>query len=162
MGNIMSPVLKFGVLDVPYTAQGFKDAGVRKPKGGMTDNITVGDVAEILEAKYGIMEFFWDENSDRIGQVLLDAVEGAAESAAMGAPATADPYAQGLSEIESMFRDMLTRRELDGRVDGVPTMAAQEGHSKRFKRPHKRRKERPSFVDTGLYQGGFRAWVDDK
>jgi hypothetical protein len=39
-------------------------------------------------------------------------------------------------------------------------LAALHGVSHRFKHPYARRARRPSFIDTGLYQNSFAAWVD--
>lgn len=138
-------VLKLGVLDVPYQEEG----------------VTTGDVAGFLESKYGVVEFFWDTHEEELGQVILDSLEGSMESMLMGAPDTADPFASGLATIESKFRDMLTSKDFDGKIAGVPTEAAKSGYSKRFKKPGKKRGPRPSFIDTGLYEGSFRAWVND-
>lgn len=154
-------VLKFGVLDIPYgDAKSYKEVGRKKPKhlGG---SATTGDVAEILEKNYNIMEFFWILYGDKIQDALIDSMEGAAESIAMGAPSTIDPYGEAASTIESLFRDMLTQQKMDGQP-GIATQAAKDGVSHRFKNPYAKRQPRPSFIDTGLYEGSFRAWVDDE
>jgi hypothetical protein len=44
-------------------------------------------------------------------------------------------------------------------IPGVPTLAAQEGRSSRFKKG-KGKGPRKSFIDTGLYVGSFKSWVD--
>ena len=137
--------LKLGVLDVPYQNEG----------------VTTGDVAGFLESKYGVVEYFWDTNEEELGQAILDGLEGAIESMVMGAPVGADPYATGMTKIEEKFRDMLTSKGFDGKIAGVPTAAAQSGKSSRFKKPGKKRAPRPSFIDSGLYEGSFRAWVGE-
>jgi hypothetical protein len=161
MGDIMTDIiLKFGVLDIPYgDAKSYREVKRKKPKtiGG---SATTGDVAEILEARYNIMEFFWTLYGDKIGDALLNSMEGAAESILLGAPATLDPYGSATAEIETLFRTMLTEQKMDGQP-GVATEAAKEGVSHRFKQPYKKRPPRPSFIDTSLFEASFRAWVDD-
>lgn len=154
-------ILKFGVLDVPYgDAKSYREVKRKKPKS-MNGSQTTGDVAEILEKKYNIMEFFWNLYGDKIGDALFDSVEGAAESVLMGAPATIDPYGSATAEIETLFRGMLTEQKMDGQP-GVATEAAKEGVSHRFKHPYAKRPPRPSFIDTSLFEASFRAWVDDE
>jgi hypothetical protein len=66
------------------------------------------------------------------------------------------------AEIEERFKDFLSLQEMDKLgVPGVPTEAAKKGKSSRFKRRRsKGGAPRPSFIDTGLYQSSFKAWVD--
>lgn len=138
--------LHLGVVDVPYA-----DAGGK----------TTGDVAEILEAKYHVMRIFFQLNDKKIVKYLEDGVRGHVENIIMGGPASGAPFAEGLGKIESRFRDFLSRKEMDSLgYPGVPTAAALRGVSHRFKKPGSRRAPRPSFVDTGLFQSSFRAWVD--
>jgi hypothetical protein len=83
---------------------------------------------------------------------------GAFETRAMGGPVV-DPYASAGQNIENAFRQFLSLKEMDKLgVPGVPTQAALEGRSKRFK-SGKGPAPRPSFIDTGQYQSTFRAWV---
>jgi hypothetical protein len=64
-------------------------------------------------------------------------------------------------KIEAKFRQNLSSRKYDGVIPGVPTTAAQRGISHLQQRPYAKRSSRPSFVDTGMYQRSFRAWVED-
>jgi hypothetical protein len=140
--------LVFGVNDVPYSGPG---------------SVTTGDVAEILEARYGIMAFFWDNHQDDIVGQLEEALQGKIDNLLMGAPSSNSMFAAGdLSGVEQMFRAFLDNREMDGRVPGVPTQAALAGVSHRMKRPYlKSNPERPSFIDTGQYQSHFVASVEE-
>jgi hypothetical protein len=137
--------LHLGVVDLPYA------------NGGKT----TGEVAQILEDKYHVMELFVEE----IGlTAITDALEKSAKDALAdligGAPVS------GLSltlaaeeEIAAAFRVFLDQQELDGVVPGVPTQASLKGVNHRFKRPYvKTNPARPSFIDTGLYQASARAW----
>lgn len=140
--------LHLGVNDVPYTKYNLGK--------------TTGDVAQILEAKYGIMAAFV---SIREG-AILNAIEGGIaktlETALIrgGRLPKGGPLAGAMSAIEHDFKQALAMQMLDGKIPGVPTAAALRGVSHRFKRPYVRRPQRPSFIDTGLYQSSFRAWVD--
>ena len=135
--------LHLGVMDVPYA----------------TGGITTAGVAQILEDKYGVMDGFVFLYEPEIHDALDDSVAGAIESLMAGAPPDIDPFGSGTSKIEKLFRDYLDKEEtnLIG-ATGVPTAAALAGKSKRFKRNSG--PPRPSFIDTGLYQASFKAWVD--
>ena len=135
---------------------------------GVTDDLpyahggkSVFDVAEILEAKYGVMQFFWDTHGQEITDELGDAIVGSFESALQGAPPSPQPYAAASSEIEKMFNLFLDRKEMDNKVPGVPTAASLGGVSVRFKQKRKKsRGARPSFENSGLYAASMRSWVD--
>lgn len=146
----MSLRLHLGVADVPYA----DEAGT-----------STGDVAEILESHYDIIGTFYDRHEADIIAVLEDAMAGALENRLSGAPAPARPLAGAESKIEEMFRKFLSAREIEQPAHGVrpytiPTMAAIMGISHRFKGKKNKKGRRPSFIDTGLYQNSFRAWVD--
>lgn len=149
----MPLTLHFGVIDVPYA-----QAPGAKPRAGRFE--TTGDVAEHLEREYDIMQHFYDWHGQQVADALHDGLVGTLESYAMGAPVRLDPFTTGVSKIEDEFKTFLSLKEMDMRVPGVPTMAAQRGVSHRFKNPTKRRAPRPSFVDTGLFESSMRAWVD--
>jgi hypothetical protein len=147
--------LHLGVTELPY--QSPPTTKTRGKKTG-TGAQTTGDVAEILESRYHIMTLFFEEKQAAIIQALEDSVESALQSILMGAPATLDPYGSATATIETMFRQFISQKGLDGVVPGVPTAASLLGISKRFK--NRRNPGRPSFYDTGLYSSAMRAWVD--
>lgn len=160
--------LHLGINDVPYSRsyapQRTRVGGTLRPaRPPAGDNrMSTGDVAEILEARYGIMQFFWDRYGDEIREVIADALRGRMENQLMGAPTTDELLPVGsLSKVEEMFRSFLDNREMDGRVAGVPTGAARMGVSHRMLHPYARRAERPSFIDTGQYSTHFRAFVTE-
>lgn len=143
--------LKLGVVDIPY-------AGAPGSKGQTSQ--TTGDVAEILEAKYGVMAYFADRHTDDIAGALTEAVEGSLENLMMGAPPSNDPFGAATGKIEQMFRKFLDDEEMRGQP-GVPTKAAQRGINHRLARPYAHENpRRPSFIDTGLYQNSFTAWIE--
>ena len=160
--------LHLGVIDVPYAAPATTING--RPSRAKLPNKTTGDVADILEAKYHVMEVFDEFHRQDIIREMERSLAAATKRlaikqqlAAAGARARItrndmDPYLDAEAQIGRMFRDFLTNREMDGLFMGVPTKAAQQGRSQRFKRG--RGPERPSFVDTGLYEDSFRAWIE--
>lgn len=133
-------ILTLGVLDIPYK----------------TGGVSTGDVAEILESKYHVMEVFAGTHIDDIANDLADSVAGALETLMAGGPVQADPTIAAMGTIEKRFQDFLTHEEMAG-WPGVPTQAALEGRSSRFK--GKRGPRRPSLIDTGTYLASFKAWV---
>lgn len=157
--------LVFGVLDLPYAdAASYSTVGSKKPrKRKSRGSITTGSVANILEARYHIMETFYELHGDFVLAEMINSYEGVLESIEMGAPSTIDPAGPAAQKVEARFREFLFRREMDGLgIPGIPTKASLEGHSKRFKKSKARRSSRPSFIDTGLYEGAFRMWLDEE
>ena len=139
--------LHLGVVDVPYE-EGEK---------------STGDVAEILEQEYHVMELFTEEvGSEAISNAFAQSAQRACEDLFSGAPATSlNLTYEATEEIASAFRVFLDQRELDGVVPGVPTQAALKGVNHRLAHPYaKSNPERPSFIDTGSYGASFRAWTD--
>jgi hypothetical protein len=151
--------LMLGVVDVAYS------------NGDGTT--TTGDVAGYLEDEYHVMRTFLEIYEDQIGEFLADAMVGEIESLAQGKPVTifgkdvnthlGDRVISGASvngKIEEAFRDYLDAREWQG-VSGQTVDAADAGINHRKKKPYaSNNKARAAFVDTGLYQASFRAWLE--
>lgn len=135
--------LALGVEDFPY-----KDG----------KSVSTGDVAEILERRYHVMEAFADMHKDEIAQAISHALMGALENRMMGAPLPENPYAQAEEDIKAAFRQFLDLEDMAGRFEGVPTEAALKGVNHRLKK--KRGIRRPSFIDTGQYQASFTARIE--
>jgi hypothetical protein len=157
--------LYLGVIDQPYrtppaqAGRGKTGKPGRKRKAQVAARTTY-DVARILEAKYHIMEVFYEAHADEINQQVLDAYTGAVETAIMrGRLPTL--HLTGVDTVKKDFNDFLDQEQMATLgVPGVPTQAALHGVSHRFKRPYVKRARRPSFIDTGLYESSFIAWVD--
>lgn len=143
-------ILHLGVDDVPYVGNG---------------GVTTGDVAQILEDNYGVMEVFVEDTGgiEAIAEALEKSAEEAIESILLGAPVhSVSLTAQAETDIETEFRKYLSNAWFDGLIPGVPTQAALRGVSHRLLHPYDQNNpERPSFIDTGLYQASFTVWVDD-
>lgn len=152
--------INFGVTDLPYSQQNIGKVKKGKTKGAARVS-TTGEVAELLENKYKIMEHFWKlKQDDIVNGKMGDALVGAFEDVMMGGPPSKNVYASAMSEVEKMFMDFLSTREVEGLgIPGVPTKAALMGISHRLK--NKKGARRPSFIDTGLYQHSFRGWVTE-
>ena len=140
-------MLHLGVVDMPYSN---------------APGATTGDVAGYLENKYHIVEVFWElaiSNGAPLLRHFENALSGELESIMMGKPPGANPFAGGEDAIKVAFSKFLESRQMEALgIPGVPTRAAMEGVSHRFKNRRNPRGRRPSFVDTGLYESSFRAW----
>lgn len=173
----MTTTLHLGVVDVGYSDAPIAPARAKSnkatlrrlnsknppqaPRTGSNSFKTTGDVAEILEAKYHVMQIFFNLHQDFIVGELEASLEGALQNLSLGAPRSISISAEAESAIENQFRQFLALREMDGLgYPGVPTKASLRGVSHRFAHPYARRASRPSFIDTGLYQASFRAWMD--
>jgi hypothetical protein len=142
----MTLTVHLGVLNVPYS-YGQK---------------TTGEVADILEEKYHIMELFVEEiGADAIASAFEESAKDAVAALFAGAPAASLSLTlDATEEIATTFRIFIDQQELDGVVPGVPTAAALKGVNHRFAHPYAQiNKERPSFRDTGLYQASMRVWT---
>lgn len=170
-------LLHLGVHDVPYTPEG-QEAPPKITKKGRVHRTsakralrayqsaalsrsvqTTGDVATQLEEKYGVMQAYVDSAGQALADAVAHGLAGALEDLVMGASIT-DPFAGAAQEIADGFKTFLSLGVIeDMGVPGVPTRAAIERRSARFKKgagPARR----PSFVDTGAYEGSFTAWFD--
>jgi len=148
--------IELGVIENPYESS-------RK---------TTGDVAQILEAKYHIIATFVEVHKEDIQRILERSFVNAFEEMALGLPPRPLP-GSALQEIQTLMKRWLSTQEVEQQgIKGVPTKAALEGISHRFKsglnrvtmkqfRAGVRRgARRPSFIDTGLYQASLKAWEE--
>lgn len=132
--------LHLGVIDVPYPEE----------------KATTGEVAEILEAHYGVMRVFVEEYEDSITQEVEEKMLGLIQNIKLGAPLHEGDI--DFPGIERNFREYLDRSEWE-KISGHPTKASILGKSKR-KKGLTYGVKRPSFIDTGLYQKSFRSWTE--
>ena len=169
-------ILHLGVIDVPYSTavpQSARRVAARTKRGGgatkpqkfsasPAGGKTTGDVAEILEAKYHVMESFAFLHEKDIAGALEETISDAFDNVLLGAPIQpgGNALAAATGDIETMFHKFISNREMDGVQPGVPTKAAQRGVSHRFKNPNAKRAPRPSFRDRGLYDSSFKTWLD--
>lgn len=154
--------IRFGVYDQPYPEVGGKLAKSKKGKkpGKATRTAvritTTGEVAEMLEEKYGVMQTFYNAHQQEILNAVGEALQTQLENALLGQKTTR-AFAEAESEIETMFKQFISNAEIERLgIEGVPTQAALNGVSHRLKHPFKKSNpRRPSFRDTGLYQASF-------
>lgn len=158
------PVLHLGVVDQPYVQRASR-RGKRK-----ASTVTTGDVAGWLEDKYHILENFVQMHEADIALDLEAALQGAVENSMMSARGFRSFYdliegdytalGGAMSRIEDRMKQFLSLGEMETiGYPGVPTQAALKGINHRKKNP-RTGKRRPSFVDTGLMQASYKAWVD--
>lgn len=151
--------LHLGVIELPYVEAPPAPTKRGKAKPRTAGTLTTGDVASFLEAKYHVMEIFYEQHQDEIGADIAESLAGTLESTLMGAPLAADPFAQAAEDIGKKFKTFLEKKEMDSLgYPGVPTKASLEGVSPRFKSG--KGPVRPSFVSSALYESSFKAWVD--
>ena len=145
MGIVVKLVL--GIIDAPYD--------------NSKDSITTAGVARILEDKYEVMQVYYDQHSQQIADEAAESMTASLESLLMGAPALANPFLELESFVTTDFKDFLSSGEIEQvGIAGVPTLASLARRSLRFK-GKKAAGPRPSFIDTGMYQSHFLAWVEE-
>lgn len=162
----MTLTLHLGVVDIPYAydqQQVGKNGKPLKRAKKVTLSTTTGDVAEILEAKYHLIEVFYEEHEDDIAKAFEESLAATFENVLLGVPPPNDPFAAANNKIEAMFKTFLSSQEVERiGIPGTPTKAALAGVSHRFAHPYAKRAPRPSFIDTGLYEASFSAWMDEE
>jgi len=162
--------MHLGVNDIPYanaperTVKAGKPSkkSARPPKAPASEATkTTGEVADMLEAKYGVMQAFFDAKKPQIEKLLSEDATNTLNTILNGKRIEI-PFGEACEFIERMFRDFLITSEVESvGIKGVPTQAAQRGVDHRKKHPYKKgRPPRASFIDTGLYVNNFKVWID--
>jgi hypothetical protein len=123
---------------------------------------TTGEVADILEKKYNVMDVFFELYGKKIADDIAKSMIDDMDALMHGEMVSTVPMAGAMQKIEHSFRNYLDADEWQ-QTTGQAIAAAQNGVSHRFKSVRgvaaKQRGPRPAFIDTGLYQSSFRAWV---
>jgi hypothetical protein len=153
--------LHLGVIDIPYAYSQEVPGKGRKKKKQVVKAITTGEVADILEENYSLMETFYETHEEEIVGHLEKSLAGALESMMQGSPSS-DPFAAGTQQINEMFKQFILTGEAETvAIPGTPTKAALKGVSHRRAHPYaKANPRRPSFYDTGMYVDNFMSWID--
>jgi hypothetical protein len=147
--------LHFGVNDVAYSGQlGAKQQRrMTKSQRGYERHKTTGKVMDYLEAKYGLIEHFIEENQELINKVIEKAAAKAlANNTKMVVPAS------DCRMLESLFKESIIGQRFDGSIPGVPVKAAIAGISHKYLHPYAKRGSRASFIDTDLFRKNFKVW----
>ena len=163
--------LHLGMIDVPYANETQKEKIPQAKKGKANKPLkpktasgtqTTGDVAEILEAKYGVMDTFVFARLPDIAKELESSIAGALETLMMGGSPDPNPFKSAESAVTTMFKQYLAPGAIEHMgIQGVPTQAALKGVNHRLKHPYaKSNPRRESFIDTGGYSAHFVAWID--
>jgi hypothetical protein len=149
--------IMLGVDDVPY-----QDvySPITKRKLTQPRNMTTGQVAEILENHYSIMDTFFTANEDFIQEQLSPFLEEELVSLLTKKGNPKRDLQRAFAAIKRRFQDALANREFDG-IEGVPTEAAMLGWGRRNLTRTSGRGDRPSFIDTGLYRQHFSVWLEE-
>jgi len=162
--------LQLGFENIPYSARYSQQSPLTatmkkrrarrmsKPQQDYGVNKTVGQVAEELEKKYGIIDTFYNLEENFIVDKFEVAYQNALDLGMQGKSwdVTWDPSLT----LVPRFRQSLSQRRFDGIIRGVPTKAAQAGVSHLRRNPYSPAASRPSFIDTSLYQRSFAAWTE--
>lgn len=171
--------LHMGVIDLPYSDAPTPSARRRKAKaqkrprkaprprksaGVKASNMTTGDVATILEAKYGLFNAFYEHHEEEIADEFARQMAGELENLITGAPPSLAPLQGAAGFVADKFKQAITDKEFDDYgIPGVPTKAAIERgsgkqRSSRFK--NKKPASDASFYDSGLFEDSATAWVE--
>lgn len=137
--------LNLGVLDVAYT-----------DSNGST---TTGDVAGYLEDRYHVMRIFLELNEGFIHERIVNNVAGAIESIAQGNRVPKLDLRPAMDEIQERFRDALDSGELHQVLPKSQQVSDETLKTSARKKAIKQDESRQAFIDSGLYQASFRAWV---
>jgi hypothetical protein len=162
--------LQLGFENIPYSARYSQQSPLTatmkarrprqmsQPQQAYGTGKTVGQVAEELEKKYGVVETFYNLEENYI----VDSFEGAyinGMELGMGGGSWDVIWDPSIT-LGSKFRRSLSSKRFDGLIRGVPTRASIKGVSHLRADPFKASSPRPSFIDTSLYQRSFKAWTE--
>lgn len=121
------------------------------------DFLTNGALAEDLEARYRVVEIFFETQAEQISDTVLDVYADDINSGGEKAARLKGSFSPALAKIQTDFVAFIKAQRLDYLVRGVPTLSSVLGIS------HVRQGNvgppRPSFIDTGQYIAAFRAWM---
>ncbi|VTN19569.1 Uncharacterised protein [Klebsiella pneumoniae] len=81
-----------GVMDIPYE----------------DENTTTGSVAEELEARYQIMQTFFDRYGNDIADLMSKDIALSLENMFAGVPPAKDPLAESMSKVHDLLLASLT------------------------------------------------------
>lgn len=143
--------LNIGVIDYQYT--------------GNEKAVTTGDVAQILEKRYGVLTGFAVQHLQDMADDMAESYAGALETLMMGGP-SGNPGQAATAKISSRAKLYLSSMEAERVLSPgsgkfpVPTHAALMGINHRKKQP-RTGKRRPSFIDTGMYENSLIAWTEE-
>jgi hypothetical protein len=123
---------------------------------------TVGDVAQILEDKFDVMQIFADQNEEMIARSLEAVFAGAVESAIAGKYEELNVLGEKnytmYGNIIERFHEFIDRQEHGILLKKQTEKTAKAGA--RFKRQYRKVSNSLAFYETGAYEGHFGAWVD--
>lgn len=166
----MALTLNLGVVDIAYQASEpsqkvgqAKKGKSNKPKSPKREAslMTTGEVAEILEKKYGILDTFAFARLPDIAKALEESLSNELENMILGGKPPDNPFQGAESKITQMMKDFLSSQDVEKMgIEGTPTAAALKGVNHRLKRPNaKGNPRRPSFIDTDTMRKSYKAWV---
>lgn len=161
--------IHMGFINTPYTAENkiapisaARSEAARIRQRSFSKTMTAKKVANILEAKYGIVDVFNEVYEEEITSLVHENFKQVAEKVLARKGETTrlmkDLMKPSSKKIEQMFKQFLDMEEMNGLVPGVPTKAS---HGKLRKRGRTIRPY-PSFERTGIYKASFRCWIDTK
>ena len=137
----------------------------QKPEWGNSDWDTL-DVANHLEQNYDLFSTFANEKRQQIADHLSDGLEQAIARIIAG-----QAYKRELNNTVAVIgkdlRNWITTKEAEGALAPgkgkypVPTQAALDGKSKKRKYPYAKGNRRPSFIDSGIFVGSIKSWIEE-
>lgn len=165
------PTLSLGVIDVPYanpdtsparSARQIKHSkrnDARAAFGAAEVHGTTGEVAQLLEDRYHVMEIFAEEHLPDIATIIEVQYGSMLEDVLSGMTPQSNSSIAAMGQITDLFHKFIDSREMDGIQPGVPTAASLKGINHRLLHPYaKGNPQRPSFKDTGTYEDHF--WAE--
>ena len=161
--------INLGVIDVPYAHHSEENKVPQAKKGKANKPLketsasatkTTGDVAEILEEKYGILDTFAFMRLPDIAKELENSIAGELETLMMGGRPAGNPFQGAESAITAMMKNFISSGAAEhSGIEGTPTQAALNGVNHRLKHPYaKANARRPSFIDTSMYMDHMICW----
>ena len=170
-------VINMGFVNTPYTKETIakpmtaaKQESARARKRHFSKTKDAEKVSNILEDKYGILDYFNEKYSEYIETLISNRFDDIAEevlSRPEGRQYTTAKMSNIMKpvgkDVEKLFREFLDKEEMNASGQaGIPTGAAMMGIRHGIGSKTLKGVSRPSFIDTGIYRASFRCSVDKK
>ena len=119
-------------------------------------SITCGEVAEILEGKFDVMQIFANMNEAKIAAFIEQGIADSIESKMMGAPDDLDMFGSAMEKIKDGFDEYIDQQQHGIKLKKFNRPMA----GARFKKQYRKVAKTLAFVDSGMYRSNFKAWVE--
>ena len=137
----------------------------QKPEWGNSQWDTE-QVANHLEESYDLFSAYVDNKKEKIANHLSSGIEQAIANIVAGKPYKRE-LNNSVAVIGKDLKNFINTKEAENLLAPgkgkypVPSQAALDGKSKKRSKPYAKGARRPTFVDSGIFVGSIKSWVEE-